>query len=107
MRRLNRRLALFAAVALLCGLPVVSVAEPLPLVTDVELQPLVAQVRRVVKALDLLGSPLSNEQRAKVSEALTNEDAAEAVKQFQQVLHHKPLRLYNQFLLHQTPYKLD
>jgi len=39
-------------------------ADPLPIVPGVEAQPFVAQARRVVQALELLGSPLTAEQTA-------------------------------------------
>jgi hypothetical protein len=38
--------------------------EPLPIVQQVELQPFKAQVKRVVQALELLGSPLQAKQQA-------------------------------------------
>ncbi len=41
-----------------------AVAEPLPAVTDVEWQPLAAQVKRVVQALELVGAPLDKSATA-------------------------------------------
>ncbi len=61
-------------------------ADPLPIVTDVEWQPLAAQIKRVVQALQLVGSPLDHQQQAAVDKALANTDAAEAVRQIQAVL---------------------
>ncbi len=61
-------------------------AEPLPIVTGVELQPLVAQTKRVVQALELVGSPLVPAQRAAIDKALENADAAQAAKEIQAVL---------------------
>ena len=61
-------------------------AEPLPVVTDVELQPLSAGVKRVAQALEFAGAPLSAEQQAALDKALATSDQAEAVKQVQAVL---------------------
>lgn len=61
-------------------------AEPLPEVTKVEWQPLGAQVRRVVQALELLGAPLEPDAQARLDKALENADAASAVKEIQAVL---------------------
>src|SRR5688572_10370012 len=61
------------------------IAAPLTLVTNVEVQPLVAQVTRVAEALSYLGAPLSDAEmtRLKGAPSLT---AADAVKQIQEVL---------------------
>ncbi len=64
----------------------IALAEPLPLVTNVELQPLAAGVKRVAQALEFAGAPLSAEQAAALEKALTNSDEAEAIKQVQAVL---------------------
>ena len=55
---------------------VVAAAEPLPIVTGVELQPLAAQTKRVVQALELVGSPLVPAQQTAIDKALENTDAA-------------------------------
>ena len=47
-----------------------------------EAQPLAAQVRRVVEALDLLGQPLAASTRAKLDEALARPEAADRVVYF-------------------------
>jgi hypothetical protein len=52
-----RRLS--ACIALVVGLTGRSVAAELPKATEVELQPLAAQVHRLVEELDYLGAPLS------------------------------------------------
>ena len=39
-------------------------AQSLPIVSEVELQPLAAQVRRVAQALEMLGAPLDPRQQA-------------------------------------------
>ena len=46
-------------------------AEPPPLVTDIELQPLAAQARRLVEAAGYLGEPLSAETQAAIQSATT------------------------------------
>ena len=61
-------------------------ADPLPVVTDVELQPLAAGAKRVAQALEFAGAPLNKEQQAALEQALANTDEAEAVKQIQAVL---------------------
>ncbi len=56
------------------------------LISDVELQPLVAQVKRVAEALELTGAPLSREQRAALDAANASAKPAEAVEAIQKVL---------------------
>lgn len=63
-----------------------SPAQELPVVHDVDLQPLVAQVARVAQALELAGSPLTTEQQAALDAATANTDAAAALEQIQKVL---------------------
>jgi hypothetical protein len=46
-------------------------AEDLPVVNDVDLQPLAAQILRVVEALDILGQPLAPADKAKIDRAIT------------------------------------
>jgi hypothetical protein len=52
----------------------------------VELQPLAAQVERVVQALELAGSPLSQDQQAALREATAESEPAAAVEKIQAVL---------------------
>ena len=62
-------------------------AEALPVVRDVEFQPLRAGVRRVVQALDqVLGAPLSSKQQAELNAALQSKDADKAIAAIQKVL---------------------
>lgn len=51
---------------------IVAVAEPLPLVADVEMQPLAAQVKRLVEASDYLGAPIKAADKAKLQRVLNN-----------------------------------
>ncbi|HET6882394.1 MAG TPA: CehA/McbA family metallohydrolase [Pirellulales bacterium] len=60
-------------------------SEALPLVRQVELQPLKAQVKRVAQALELLGSPLEAKQQAALTAAIDDVEPASAVA-IQQVL---------------------
>ena len=48
------------------------------MVNGVEVQPLAAQVRRVVETLDYLGAPLSAEEKRLLGEASANGDSAAA-----------------------------
>jgi hypothetical protein len=57
----------------------------LPIVRNVELQPLKAQVKRVVQALELLGNPLSDEQNSAVQAAL-NDAEPSSVEKLQRIL---------------------
>jgi hypothetical protein len=58
----------------------------LPVVTQVEAQPLLAQVKRVVEALDYLGSPLPAETRAALELAALEEEPGRAVRAVQEAL---------------------
>src|SRR5262245_44919384 len=72
---------------LLFGLPVHAVRSgEVPIVTDVELQPLASQVRRVSEALQFLGAPLSEGDRALLEEACKQTDAAKGVRDIQRLL---------------------
>jgi hypothetical protein len=75
-----------AIVAFLFILPVTLRADTLPVVKDVELQPLSAQVKRVLDALDYLGSPLAESERKAIEDAKKNEDKKGAVVAIQEIL---------------------
>jgi hypothetical protein len=77
-----------AALALLHGVARVTGAETgsLPIVIGVELQPLAAQVKRVVEALDYLGAPLSTTEKQALQDAMSTRDKAAATARMQQVL---------------------
>jgi hypothetical protein len=62
------------------------VAQQLPLVRGVEMQPLAAHTERVVQALQLAGSPLGNEHHAALQAALSEKNPATAVEKIQQIL---------------------
>lgn len=59
---------------------------PLPVIRQVELQPLKSQVRRVVQALQLLGSPLDEQRQADLKTALQDVDPASALPKIQAAL---------------------
>ncbi|HEY4309872.1 MAG TPA: CehA/McbA family metallohydrolase [Pirellulales bacterium] len=61
-------------------------AEPLTIVTGVELQPLKAQVTRLVQALELAGSPLTADQKSALDVAVAEQDAAKSLAAIQNVL---------------------
>ena len=61
-------------------------SETLPVVTPVELQPLAAQVDRVVEALEMLGQPLPGAVKDRLTRARQAPDPAVAVRELQQVL---------------------
>ena len=61
-------------------------AESLPLVTRVELQPLAAQVERVLQALESTGSPVTADQLKAIHAALSESDEAAAVEKIQKLL---------------------
>ncbi|REK15938.1 MAG: hypothetical protein DWQ37_07915 [Planctomycetota bacterium] len=54
--------------------------------TEVEWQPLSAQVKRVVQALEMVGAPLDADRQKAIDAALAMTDEAAAVKSVQQVL---------------------
>ncbi len=61
-------------------------ATEFPQATKVEPQPLRAQVRRVVEAMDYLGFPLSDADRRELGEAMAREDAGASREGVQQVM---------------------
>ena len=61
-------------------------AEPLAKVSGVDAQPLKAQAERVAQALELLGAPLTGEQRKSLDAALAEADPVSAASSIQAVL---------------------
>lgn len=61
-------------------------AAELPVVASVQAQPLKAQTRRVLSALEFLGEPLTGAPRSALEKALQETDEAKAVKAIQEVL---------------------
>jgi hypothetical protein len=60
--------------------------EELPLVKDVEFQPLSAQVRRIVEALDLLGQPISRDDKTTLRQAIDSTGQDPAIRSIQTIL---------------------
>ena len=84
--RIRFELALVTVIGSVGVLLNVGRAQELSLVSDVELQPLAAQVVRVADALKLAGAPLTREQRAALDAALAADNDAKAIKQIQELL---------------------
>jgi hypothetical protein len=61
-------------------------AAALPVIEDIELQPLAAQARRLIEATDYLGEPFSSADRAALQRALNSTDAPKAVRAIQETL---------------------
>ena len=64
----------------------VAQAQVLPTVSDVDLQPLKAQIQRLIQAKDYLGEPFSAKTKRSLNQALGQADAAKAVAAVQQIL---------------------
>ena len=79
----------FCVVLKLLSLPwgvTAATTDRLPIVVDVELQPLVAQATRVAQSLELLGAPLNQEQLEGLRAAAKAADPVQGVKQIQAIL---------------------
>ncbi|WP_240907342.1 CehA/McbA family metallohydrolase [Paludisphaera rhizosphaerae] len=61
-------------------------ADDLPIVQEVEFQPLGAQARRIAQSLKLLGQPLTVDEQAKLDAAVDSTGGPAAVKAIQQIL---------------------
>jgi hypothetical protein len=83
-RHIPHSLALACALAL--AVASASAASNLPLVADVELQPLASQIRRLIEATDYLGMPFSDDDRRKLETAMEDSDATRAIQTIQRVL---------------------
>ena len=69
--------------------------ELLPVIQQVDVQPLRAQTRRVVQALEFLGEPLTGEERQAFDAAVTEPDEGNAVAAIQRVLDQRVLATVN------------
>src|SRR6266487_5050414 len=85
-RRITIHLSLFCAISSSLCSAFAADSPTLPIVKNVELQPLVAQVRRVIEAADYLGSPLSAADRKTLEAAFKKSGADEASEAIQRVL---------------------
>ncbi len=77
---------LVAAILTLAAFHSASRGDELPIVLDVEFQPLSAQAKRVAEALVMLGEPLSREDAAKLEKAIDSTGGAQAIRTIQEVL---------------------
>ena len=75
----------FACVAFVSLFGTLSAAD-LPLVTHVELQPLLAQVGRVIEAAEILGVPFSADERSALDVAALKSDADASIAKIQAAL---------------------
>lgn len=85
MRGRFEQRAWLAVCLLLMTLPAIA-EESLPVIRDVEAQPLQAQVQRVATALDSLGQPLSGEQKKQLDAAMSETDGPKSVAALQAML---------------------
>jgi hypothetical protein len=78
---------ILVCVAALCpAMAMLADSSTLSLVTNIELQPLAAQVARVVRAMDDLGSPLAATTVAELHGAMTDTNAKRGIEKIQQLL---------------------
>src|SRR5262249_35015488 len=83
------RLAIVSFAALSVAIVLAGAAQavdPLPIVAGVDLQPLKAQVARVVQALELAGAPLTADQKKALDAAMAEMDPAKSLLAIQSVL---------------------
>jgi hypothetical protein len=78
--------SILGLVALGAGYQAGARGDDLPMVVDVEFQPLSAQARRVSEALEMLGEPLAREDKVKLTEATDSAGGTQAIKTIQRVL---------------------
>ncbi|MDP6443127.1 MAG: CehA/McbA family metallohydrolase [Pirellulaceae bacterium] len=83
--RATLRCAYLALLSLVL-IPTSATAQQLPLVIDVEAQPLKAQVKRIAQALDFLGEPLTKKEKDALKKANAEMDKAKALRAIQEVL---------------------
>ena len=76
----------FGTITWLTSWNAVARGDELPMVRDVEFQPLSAQVKRVVEALDMLGQPLGRDEKARLEQALDSTGREPAIRTIQEVL---------------------
>lgn len=67
---------LLSSFALLLAVAVAPAADPPPVITDVEGQPLAANAERLARALEFLGTPLSDTDAKALAKAIADKDAS-------------------------------
>ena len=77
------RISLLILVTGLLGIPQ---DADLKIVEDVDAQPLAAQAKRIIDALDYLGRPLPDKAKKAIREAAKEKDAKKAVRAIQETL---------------------
>jgi hypothetical protein len=80
---LRRLLSVFAILATVHS---TSRADKLPIVESVEFQPLSAQVKRIIEALEMLGQPLERDEKARLEHALDSTGGEAATRTIQSIL---------------------
>ena len=61
-------------------------AQAVPIVSEVAAQPLVAQVKRLVEAMEFLGEPLSADTVKAIDQAAAEQDESAIVKRVQEIV---------------------
>lgn len=79
------RPALLLLACLSCFAATIASAQTLPVVTEVEAQPLKAQAKRIVEALEFVGQPLNQQQKEALDKAYAQTDDLAAIKAIQAV----------------------
>ena len=82
---LRRGVLLYSLLTLAAWSPAPVTADA-PKVEGVEIQPLAAQVRRLIEAMDYLGEPLSAADKGALARAVDDADEARAVVEIQRIL---------------------
>lgn len=72
--------------AAICSIPNTASANKLPLITDVEQQPLIASVNRLIDALSMAGAPIAKDDLEALEKAMKIADPIASVKDIQTVL---------------------
>ncbi|MEX2287729.1 MAG: CehA/McbA family metallohydrolase [Planctomycetaceae bacterium] len=68
------------------GMKQVAFADPLPIINNVEQQPLVSATQRLIEALNYVGAPLSEKDTKALDAAMKDTDAARSVRTIQEIL---------------------
>src|SRR5512145_3400970 len=77
----NERFYMLKLCTVLCLAPTALFAA-LPIVDNVELQPLASQAKRIIEASDYLGSPLTKEDRAAIEKATNAQEIQRALDKY-------------------------
>ena len=83
---IRRSARLVAGLGFLAVMATAVQADSLPLVVDVEQQPLVAATHRLVDALGFVGTPLKPDDQRELAAAMTDTDANRSIRKIQAIL---------------------